>query len=117
MPSPRLPDSSGISRNGTRSPFPRIPLHEPGDPRPDWFLGLDREVLAFDPVLRELVSSPPSTAEDFTRLAGLLVRHPPAAALLREALSEADLPLVVRESLQYLGSPYPDTSSVAYPSH
>ena len=71
----------------------------PGDPGPDWLRGLDREVLASDPVLRELVSSPPSTTEDFTRLAGMLMRHPRAAALLREALNEADVSPAVRDSV------------------
>ena len=77
-----------------------VPRHGgPGDPDPDWLFGLDREILASDPVLRELELADSSTAEDFTRLATVIARHPPAAAVLREVLGGADVPQSVRAAM------------------
>jgi hypothetical protein len=75
----------------------------PGDPDPPGgsggLFGIDPRVIASDPVLRELQLSTFSVQEDFERLAAIASRHPAAARILREMLSETNLPQTVRHHL------------------
>lgn len=60
-------------------------------PEPGW-LGLDRELIAADPVLREFQLTNISDQQDFRRLAIVAAQHPPAATILRQILTEAEVP-------------------------
>ena len=72
-----------------------IPGPRPGDPDPwpwrEGLLGLDRDLFATDPVLRELQVASFSAPEEFGRVAAIALRHPPAARVLRLAMNEAQL--------------------------
>jgi len=75
----------------------------PGDPDPigegNGFLHLDPRLIASDPVLRELHLASFSVQEDFERLAAIASLHPPAARILREMLSETNVPQTMLHSL------------------
>jgi hypothetical protein len=63
----------------------------PGDPDEwhiDGLLGLDRKIIAGDPVLRELQLGILSAPQDFERFVTLALRHPPAIRVLRQLLTE-----------------------------
>jgi hypothetical protein len=83
----------------------------PGDPDPVTgraigLLGLDRQLLASDPVLRELHLNNFSVQRDFERLATIASQHPPAAMLLRQILSEANVPQTMVQTLLESASGY-----------
>lgn len=61
----------------------------PGDPDP----------VTSDPVLRELHLNSFSVQQDFKRLATIVSQHPPAAMLLRQILSEANVPQTMVQTL------------------
>ncbi|RYG88740.1 MAG: hypothetical protein EON59_03545 [Alphaproteobacteria bacterium] len=60
----------------------------PGDPDPGWLLGVDRHILAADPVMRALESNASATTQDIAKLIGIAMRHPPAAAVLAQLLDD-----------------------------
>jgi hypothetical protein len=60
----------------------------PGDPEPTWLFGLDRQMFAVDPVLRELELNAFLEPEDFRQFATVAMRHPRAAAVLRQMTDE-----------------------------
>src|SRR5262245_23202698 len=59
--------------------------------QPQGLLGLNPQLVADDPVLRELQLANFTAQHDFGRLAMLALRHPPAARVLRQVASEAHL--------------------------
>jgi len=76
----------------------------PGDPDPRMgrgvgLLGLDRQLIASDPVLRELHLANFSVQQDFERLVDIASRHPPAARILRQILSETNVPQTMVQTL------------------
>lgn len=60
----------------------------PGDPDPGWLLGVDRHVLAADPVMQAFEFAGASNPHDATKLLNIALRHPPAAAVLTRLLRE-----------------------------
>jgi hypothetical protein len=79
--------------------LPAIPRpHGPGDPdvtfgRGDEWLGVDRQLVTSDPVLRELQRTNFTVHEDFHRLAEVVLSHPPAARVLHQTLAGSNLSL------------------------
>lgn len=79
-------------------------IPRPGDPDPrirvgDSFLDLDPRVIASDPVLRQMQLTNFSTRQDFERLAEIASHHPPAARILRELLTETNVPRTMVQSV------------------
>jgi hypothetical protein len=72
-----------------------VPGPRPGDPDPwpwrEGLLGLDPDVLAADPVLREFQSGDFTAPVAFARVAAIALRHPPAARVLRQVMNEASV--------------------------
>ena len=90
----------------------------PGDPDPrmragDRFLNLDSQRIAADPVLRELQLANFTAPQDFERLAGVVSKHPPAVGILRELLSETNVPETMVQSL-FESAPRQDRRDIEY---
>jgi hypothetical protein len=60
----------------------------PGDPDPGWLLGIDRQVLAGDPLMRAFELAAASNFQDATKLLGTALQHPASAAVMARLLEE-----------------------------
>jgi hypothetical protein len=65
----------------------------PGDPDPGWRLGLDRQQFTTDPVMQAFGLVTSGSQQDLARMTDLVLRHPSAAAVLRQVLADADVPM------------------------
>lgn len=75
-------------------------------PGPGW-LGIDPQVLASDPVLRQFQLGDFTNEQDLQKLAAVIGRDPAAARILQEVLSEADVP---QQTMLSLFGPAPSQS-------